>query len=214
MIEAHCFPKPPRSFVDIGGSSEFGPAPELKAWAIATFIDENSPLYNEDHEHLADAKFLFVWSRASIKSKGARVIGTASTGKQRGGMGAKEFLESFYQDWFESEDPEENEGLPDFIITIDANYVEEASPLAICALIEHELYHCDVRRDEDGEPLYIRAQVTYKMRGHDIEEFFGVARRYGAATVQLMQLKNILGRSPEVDESWAREHVCGCGARV
>jgi hypothetical protein len=36
------------------------PAPELLDWVSATFLQEESPLFNEDHLHLADADLVLM----------------------------------------------------------------------------------------------------------------------------------------------------------
>ncbi len=52
-------PVPPQRLLE-SLRPRFEPAPELKEWAYATFIEEGSPLQNVDHEHLKDAEILFV----------------------------------------------------------------------------------------------------------------------------------------------------------
>jgi len=48
--------------------------------------------------------------------------------------------------------------------------------------LEHELYHIVQSVDEFGAPKFNRdtGMPTLTLRGHDVEEFVGVVRRYGA----------------------------------
>lgn len=186
----------------------FAPAPELAKWAIDTFISAESDLVNLDHSHLAMAKLLFVWSSVPFKSKGKEAVGTAQMGQQQGSLGKKELLEWTYRNW--------NGGvLPDFVITICAPYVEQSPPDAVCALIEHELYHCGQAKDEYGFPKFHKDSTpVFSMRGHDVEEFVGVAQRYGAYNASLMDMKEALSGVPAISKVRTTNAVCGCGARV
>jgi hypothetical protein len=71
--------------------------------------------------------------------------------------------------------------VPDFVLTFDAGYAESCNDAHFCALIEHELYHCGQERDEFGMPRFKKSTglPAFCIRGHDIEEFVGVVRRYG-----------------------------------
>lgn len=73
--------------------------------------------------------------------------------------------------------------VPVYLITIDASFCEQASDRDFCALIEHELYHIGVERDEDGEPIYSdhTGLPKHYLAGHDVEEFIGVVKRWGAS---------------------------------
>ena len=44
--------------------------------------------------------------------------------------------------------------VPTYLITIDASFCENTNDRNFCALLDHELYHISVERDEDGEMLY------------------------------------------------------------
>nr|WP_271894430.1 putative metallopeptidase [Phyllobacterium sp. IY22] len=47
--------------------------------------------------------------------------------------------------------------------------------------MEHELYHAGQDRDSFGAPKFRKSTglPVFILRGHDIEEFIGVVRRYG-----------------------------------
>ena len=72
--------------------------------------------------------------------------------------------------------------VPDFIITINAAWWLQASDVEACALVEHELYHCAQDSDEYWAPKFNKqtGRPVFTIRGHDVEEYIGVVRRYGA----------------------------------
>ncbi len=53
------------------------PAPELREWAVNTFIDPDGPLANEDHIHLVDADIGFLWAAAPNTRQMNSVVGEA-----------------------------------------------------------------------------------------------------------------------------------------
>lgn len=178
-------------------------------WAKKTFVDKNGPLFNKDHAHLKFADVLFVWSSVSFRSKGRTVVGTAQEGRQQGGgPGKKDFSEFLYREW--------NGGkLPTFVITLAAPFFAEADPTSILAVVEHELYHCGQQRDEFGFPKFNKDGLPmFAMRGHDIEEFVGVVKRYGSTSPEMNALKDALNSPRAVSTERAKDAFCGCGARL
>jgi hypothetical protein len=72
--------------------------------------------------------------------------------------------------------------VPSYLITLDASYCAQCSDADFCALIEHELYHIAQEHDAFGAPKFTKEGMPKLcMRGHDVEEFVGVVRRYGAS---------------------------------
>ncbi|WP_459615309.1 putative metallopeptidase, partial [Enterobacter hormaechei] len=67
--------------------------------------------------------------------------------------------------------------------TLAADYCSQCSDLEFCALVEHELYHIAQATDDFGAPKFNKetGQPVLTLRGHDVEEFTGVVRRYGAS---------------------------------
>lgn len=199
-------PKPPSRLLEAIHPT-FAPAPDIRDWAYATFIEEGAPLQNPDHEHLKDAQILFLWSSIPFTKTGRQVVGTAQRGFQSGSLGKKELIEQRFREW--------NAGdLPDFVITLCAPYLHEASERGACALVEHELYHCAQETDLFGAPAFTDSGMPkWTIRGHDIEEFVGIVARYGAYSPELMALQTVLARGPLVAPEEINA-VCGCGARV
>lgn len=187
-------PLPPASLFEIEQDDQFQPAPEIIQWARFTFIDEGAALENEDHAHLRAASIGALWTNVENAKRGRRVIGMAEPGTPQGAMGKWSRARAEFQvmQWF-------GQG-PDFIITLDAHWWSQATDAEACALIEHELYHCAQDRDEWGAPRFSKqtGRPIFAMRGHDIEEFIGVVRRYGAGAAGVQALVNAANAGPAI----------------
>jgi len=116
-----------------------------------------------------------MWASCSFAKKGRYVLGLAEQVMLRAGGWQKARMEQQMYEWFGR--------IPKFIITLAADYCSQCSDLEFCALVEHELYHIAQEADEFGAPKFTRdGQPKLCMRGHDVEEFVGVVRRYGASS--------------------------------
>jgi hypothetical protein len=168
------FPLIPTPLLEVSGIIE--PCPEVKRWALGMFVEPGAPLLNPDHQHLNDACIEFVWTNVPYSEKNKRVIGQAQLGYPTGKAWARAAREDQLDLWFGH--------IPDFIITLDAVYLSTASPAQICALVEHELYHCAIKLDEHGDEMYDKfGAPQWGMRGHDVEQFSGVMARYGPTSI-------------------------------
>ncbi|MGN7734387.1 putative metallopeptidase [Ensifer sp. 22564] len=185
-------------------------APELEAWARDTFIDPDGDMFNPDHAHLIPASIGMLWTSVSNSKRGRTLIGQAEMGRPAGMMGkwARARAEAQVLGWF---------GLvPDFIITIDANFWVSASDAQACALIEHELYHAAQDVDAFGAPKFSKStgRPVFVIRGHDVEEFVGVVRRYGADAAGVRAMVDAANQKPEIARVQIA-HACGtCQLRV
>lgn len=165
------YPEPQVSVYD--PENWFTPAPEVVNWIHQVLLTEGGHLYNEDHKHLLQAELAVLWAWPDNSKKGRRVIGEAEIPMFRCGKWQKARQEQQMIQWFGS--------MPDFLITLDAHYCSSASDVEFAALVEHELYHCAQDVDEFGSPKFKRStgEPVFVIRGHDVEEFVGVVRRYG-----------------------------------
>ncbi|WP_029620631.1 putative metallopeptidase [Pseudorhizobium marinum] len=192
------------------GSQAFVSAPEVSEWVEVTFLDEASPVANPDHAHLAHAHIGFLWTVIENNSKGRRVIGQCETGSPQGAMGKWSRARAVQQvtDWFGS--------VPDFIITLDADYCRQCGDAEFMALVEHELYHAAQDVDAFGAPKFSKSTgaPVFTIRGHDVEQFVGVVRRYGAEASGVREIVDAANRPPEIARARI-EHACGtCHLRV
>ncbi len=175
----------------------FAPAPELWRWIKYIFLNPEHKLFNPDHAHLGAfyyPQIAVMWAKGGFKKQGRFVVGqTEKIMINAGGWKKERQEEQFYQ-WFND--------LPEYLITIDATYAQQANDVDFCALIEHELYHIGVERDEDGEIIYsdMTGLPKHYLAGHDVEVFFGETKRWGADE-SVKRLLEIAKNAPFVSET-------------
>jgi hypothetical protein len=175
------------------------PALDMPEWALATFMHPDSRLYNADHFHLYDAleqqSIGVLWVSGSYFKQGNQIIGLTEQVAFRSGFWSRLRQEQQLMEWFGME-------IPDFLITLDATYCSKCSDLEFCMLVEHELYHIAQETDWQGAPKFIKETGYPKLaiRGHDVEEFSGVVRRYGVGNPdgRLAQLVKAANKTPEI----------------
>ncbi len=170
-------PLPPPHMARISDLHDFGirltPAPEVWEWVQAMVLDENGSIHNLDHAHLIDADIRVMWASSCFEKAGRTVLGQAEQVAFRAGGWQKARMEQQMRDWFGD--------VPTFIITLAADYCSQCSDAEFCALVEHELYHIAQATDQYGAPAFTKdGYPKLKLQGHDVEEFVGVVRRYGA----------------------------------
>lgn len=185
----------------------FQPAPEVLEWIEREILAEDGALYNPDHRHLRGADLVVLWAPEGFMQKGRQVAGTAEEVTFRCGKWQKWRQEQQMAQWFGH--------VPDFLITLDATYCAAVDDTAFCMLVEHELYHVAHARNAMGDFLFSKDTGLPKLEicGHDVEEFVGVVRRYGAGPAEgrLSQLVQAANRRAEV----APARIAGaCGTCV
>lgn len=184
------------------------PAYDLPLWIKTTLLSPDSKVFNNDHYHLndyLDGKICFLWSAAGFTKQMKRVIGQAEQVLFRSSGFQRMRQEQQLMEWFGYE-------LPEFIITLDGDYCSQCTDSEFMALLEHELYHIGHASDEFGSPKFHRDNglPVLAMRGHDVEEFIGVVRRYGAGDKDslLNQMVEAAKAEPEVKKADIA-HACG-----
>lgn len=77
--------------------------------------------------------------------------------------------------------------LPDFLMILDAQYWEQATPLQREILVFHEMCHMQIKRNSDGDLVMdeMTGRPKWKLVGHDVEEFTAVVARYGAHSAEI-----------------------------
>lgn len=182
-------PQPPAALFE-SPYLTFMPARDLRDWAINTFVRDDGQLHNPDHKHCEDGDIEFLWASGGFAKQGRTVLGQCEEITFRAGPWQKGRQEQQMRAWFGH--------VPDFIITLDAAYSLSCSDLEFCALVEHEIYHVGHKLDEYGAPAFTKQGAPkLGMRGHDIEEFIGVVRRYGPSA-DVAKLINAAQGKPEV----------------
>ena len=171
-------PYPPSSLLELSELSDFAirltPAPEIWEWLQAEILADTGSIHNPDHAHLLDTDIKIMWASSGFEKQGRVVLGQAEQLAFRAAGWQKARMEQQIRDWFGE--------VPAFIITLAADYCAQCSDTDFCALIEHELYHIAQATDKYGQPAFTEEGAPkLKLRGHDVEEFVGVVRRYGAS---------------------------------
>lgn len=186
-------PQPPERLGKFDEDGEFPkmlvPAPELCRWVEETILADDGSLHNPDHAHLIDADLCFLWASSAFTKQGRTVVGQAEQVMFRAGGWQKARQEQQMIEWFGR--------VPAFIITLAADYCEQGSDAEFCALVEHELYHVAHALDEFGAPKFGKDGMPKLMlRGHDVEEFVGVVKRYGPSR-EVQRMIDAAKGSPE-----------------
>jgi hypothetical protein len=189
-------PLPPeqlREHALVDERQDFEPDRDAWEWIRATFLEQTSPLHNPEHAHLRFAHVGILWTNVGNSRQMRRILGQAEMPMARGGKWAKARHDLQLREWFGS--------VPDFVITLDAPFCAEADDASFCALVEHELMHCAQRRNPYGAPLFSRStgKPIFGIRGHDVEEFVGIVRRYGAIDGGVLALAAAAREKPLID---------------
>ena len=199
-------PRPPVALLESFAPS-FIADPNLEEWVRDTILFPGGALENPDHAHLQQADIAWLWTNVENTRSGRRIIGQARlmppTGeKWSAGMSAAHITAMCGR-------------MPDFLGVLDAAAVSEMDDWQLCALIEHECYHMAQKTDEFGEPMFHKetGQPLWTMRGHSVEEFTGVVRRYGATSPDLADMVRSVNRGPEVTAVQI-SRACGTCLRV
>lgn len=185
-------PLPPKTFAD-SLNCRFAPAPEVITWVRREILIEGGQLHNPDHAHLEYADVQFLWAPGSFQKQGRSVIGQCEEMVFRCGPWQKGRQQQQMADWFG--------GVPQFLITLDARYCLECSDVEFCALVEHELMHIGQEHDAFGCPAFTKDGFPkLSLRGHDVQEFVGIVRRYGVGHPEgaLAKLVAAANATPEV----------------
>lgn len=183
----------------------FAPAQEVWEWLQLTILNPDHRIFNSDHKHLLSQQWgdiAFLWADGGYRKQGKAVIGDTEKVMFNVGGWRKERQEAQMFDWFGF--------TPDFLVTLDARFCRQCSDVEFCALVEHELYHIAHAKDKNGMPAYSRDTGKPKLaiQAHDVEEFVGVVRRYGASQDDIQRLIDAAMKKPEVSRV-ALSHACG-----
>lgn len=172
-------PLPPDDLASVEGATapdRFVPAPELTQWIRDAYLDAEGPLFTEEHGHLTTASIGCLWTNAENTRHMRRIVGQAEIpawSNMRSGKWQKARASQQLMEWFGA--------IPDFLLTFDALYAEQIDDPSFSALVDHELFHCAQEEDEFGQPKFRKSdgKPVWRIRGHDLEEFVGVVRRFG-----------------------------------
>jgi hypothetical protein len=150
-------------------------APEIYEWLHNTILNPDHEWYNNDHSHLMDyrvSEISFLWAQNAYIKKNKVILGECEKVMMMAGGWKRERQEMWFKDTLGD--------VPTYLITLDANYCRDCTDAEFAALVEHELYHISHKADEFGDPAFTQdGKPQLEIVSHDVEEFFGVVRRYG-----------------------------------
>lgn len=132
----------------------------------------------EEHAHILenDLRLEFLMACDGVFKGGKTVIGTTHLPTVQGRL--KSLFEMLLAQFFGA--------MPDFLITLDLPWWEQATPTEREALVYHELKHIQQETDKFGEPKFDRdGNPTFGLVEHDITAFHDEVRRYGAWTTDI-----------------------------
>lgn len=166
------------------------PAIGVWDWVQREILADTGSIHNPDHGHLIDANIGVLWASSGFTKQGRYVLGQAEQVMFRAGGWQKARQEQQMREWFGEE--------PDFLITLAADYCSQCSDVEFCSLLEHELFHIAQKTDEFGAPKFSSdGMPSLYLRGHDVNEFVGVVRRYGASEA-VQEMIDAASKPPEV----------------
>lgn len=193
VVELKRRPYPPVNFIGENWLpyTQIIPSSEISEWVNQNILSEEGRIHNPDHIHLLDADVAFMWASGAFEKKGCYVLGQCEQVMLRAGGWQKARMEQQMHEWFGR--------IPKFIITLAADYCVQCNDVEFCALVEHELYHIAQATDDYGAPKFNKetGMPVLKLRGHDVEEFVGVVRRYGASK-DVQEMVDAANRPAEV----------------
>lgn len=162
------------------------PIGKVKWWPSLIVAEVARPLIEAYHEHLVtyDLPIIYLFAKDPPKVRGQEAAGTAqkisglnaylfALGQREALKKAGHEVPSFL------DNPVEEKGF--FVITIWYSAWRAYTPEQRMALVDHELAHCSFKESADGE-------ILPAMRGHDVEEFYEIAERWGAWDAGLQKL--------------------------
>lgn len=136
-------------------------APREHAGRVLAVYEIVESLVEKHHTHLADAAIAIAW-RFGWK---ANADGRVTLGQVKKGSDLDRELHGF-----------------DFVILLNHEAVNGGTlkQPQLKALIDHELCHCQVSRDQNGGvKTDENGRTVYRIRKHDIEEFQEIVARHG-----------------------------------
>ncbi len=199
-------PQPPESLLDEEAGIGFLPAPDISDWYKSTFIKKDGPLYHKEHDHLNFASIGCLWTNAENVKRGRVIVGTAEMPFFRGDGWQKARQQYQLVKWFGFE--------PTFLITLSAPIAAKTSDDHWLAVAEHELLHCGQAKDKLGFPKWTKTGPKFSLRGHDFEQFYLIAERYGPDAAGITPLVEILARKPIIKANQIRLACGSCNSNL
>lgn len=204
-------PRPPARLLDEDAAGTFEPAPEVEEWARAVFVDPGGPYYDEDHEHLEDAKIGVLWTNTLNMRRGVVVAGDAQmpmrTAGRLGGWEKEVYLWNLRR-WFGTDEIH-------FLLRFSAAACDEYDDLSFSAIVKHELCHCAQALDRGGQKWFREnGSRVFTMAPHDVEQFVSVVRDFGPVGRNTPEFIEAARQRPRFGEAQVRVACGNCLAKA
>lgn len=215
MTEPRPFPAPPAEVLD--GPPTVAPALDVEAWVLAEFLAPDRPMSIYEHSHLAEheARVGWLWATEVLVKRGRRILGRCGLAQPTGDAWQQLHRTEQLERWFGE--------VPDFVVTLDAQFVAHALATGrvadVLALVDHELCHAGIALDADGFQRFRKdGSPVWGIRTHDVEQFLGPVRRWGLASAGVEKLAEAIDHVRAVGPDIAQatlDGVCGtCRAGI
>jgi hypothetical protein len=172
-VLAYTRPYPPEHMRSEGLG--FERAEDVEQLIRCDFTGRGGLFFDPEHGHLTQARIGVLWAAGRHVDKGSQKAGTAEMLRQPQRKWSSQqrhvLLHFFFGDI-----------LPNFLITLFAPGVFHRSDRWFFGLVDHELSHCAVAKDEWGVPRFNEdtGLPVWANRPHDVETFVGTTERWGA----------------------------------
>lgn len=155
----------------------FARATEVEDFVAQHFLDRAGLFFDPEHGHLSQARVGVLWAASRHSDRGSEKAGTAElvkAGDPSKWGDAVRLL--FMREMF-------GPTLPTFKITLHAPTCAMYDDRQFFALLDHELSHCAVAKDQWGTPRFSESTglPVWATRPHDHEGFVGTTERWGSA---------------------------------
>jgi hypothetical protein len=149
------------------------PEPDAHPGSIALRLMEVA-----EHEHLKDVRIEYLMSQSPIIKAQKQVIGAVHLPTVQGKL--KNLFEMLLAQFFD--------GMPEFLMIIDADWWGAANENEREALVWHELCHIKQERDKNGDLAFDKeGNPKFGLVEHDVTAFNSEVARYGAWSPDLQQ---------------------------
>ncbi len=175
---------PPESMKEYGSS--FVRDERMESFVHTEFACRGGTFWDPEHAHLVDASMGVLWSNARHVVKGQEKAGQMellpdplAEPKTWSDARKRDWLAQMYGgDW------------PTFQMIISGVWAWRYDDREFLGLLDHELCHASIKRDEYGAPKFNdeTGEPIWSIRGHDVEQFIGTVARWGAASTGTAEL--------------------------
>lgn len=188
---------------------------DVESLVALGFTRTDGVFFDPEHEHLTTATIGVIWSNARHMVKGEEKAGMMELLPDPDSE-PRTWTEARKHDWLASV---YGRPWPRFQMTLSGVWSWVYDDRSFLALVDHELCHAAVARDEGGAMKHRpgSSEPIWKTRGHDVEQFVGTVRRWGAPAAGAAELVAAAAAPPRFEwvpgRAFAPIACANCAAR-